>query len=135
MSVMEEDLASESAGIIERLSLYRLPLLLGGSSCFVIALSLVLLVKSTQSTKPIEFSSVSTEASGSALGAASIMVDVEGAVMRPGLYSLAPGARVEDAILAAGGIAKDVDEILFAKNINRASKLVDSAKLYIPKTG
>jgi competence protein ComEA len=132
---MEEDLQSESAGIIQKISIYKLPLLFGGGSVFVIALSLILLVKSIQSTKPIEFSTEKNEASGSALGVTSIMVDVEGAVVHPGLYSLAAGARVEDAIVAAGGLAKDVDEALFAKNINRASKIVDGAKLYIPRAG
>ncbi len=133
MKGMEADRESESAGIIERVALYKLPITLGAVSLFAIALSLILLVKSSQSTKPIEFSSHTSEATGSALGVASIMVDVEGAVAHPGVYSLGTGARVEDAIVAAGGLAKDVDATQFAKNMNRASKIVDGAKLYIPK--
>jgi competence protein ComEA len=112
---------------------YKIPILLGGISVFAIVVSIVLLVKSTQTTEPIRFSS--EEASGSALGAATITVDVEGAVLRPGVYMLPGGARVEDAITAAGGLGSGVDEELFAKTINRAAKITDGTKLYIPKVG
>jgi competence protein ComEA len=109
---------------------YKIPLLLGGISVLTIVVSIVLLVKSTQTTEPVRFSS--EEASGSALGAAAITVDIEGAIANPGVYTLPAGNRVEDAITAAGGLGSVVDEVVFAKTINRAAKLVDGAKLYIP---
>lgn len=112
---------------------YKIPIVLGGISVLSIVVSIVLLVKSTQTAEPIRFSS--EEASGSALGAAALTVDVEGAVVHPGVYTLSGGARVEDAIIAAGGLGSDADEELFAKTINRAAKITDGAKLYIPKAG
>jgi competence protein ComEA len=112
---------------------YKIPILLGGISVLAIVVSIVLLVQSTQTVEPIRFST--DEASGSALGAATITVDVEGAVERPGVYILLAGSRVEDAITAAGGLGSGVDEELFAKTINRAAKITDGAKLYIPKAG
>jgi len=113
---------------------YKLPIILGGISIFCVILSVVLLVKSTQTATPIRFSSDSV-ASGSSLGASVMAVDVEGAVVRPGLYTVPAGSRVEDAIAAAGGLSRDIDEILFAKTINRAMKLVDGAKILIPTQG
>lgn len=114
------------------MSVYRIPLVLGLASALTIGLSVFLLTRSTQ-TIPIQFSS--DNASGSAvLGTNEIKIDIEGAVNQPGLYSLTAGSRVEDAITAAGGLTLDVDEELFAKTINRAMKLVDGAKLYIPST-
>lgn len=107
---------------------YKIPILLGGISVLAIVLSIVLLVKSTQTTTPIEFSSDNTEASNSA----TLTVDVEGAVVHPGVYTLPVGSRVEDVIVAAGGLESDADEELFAKTMNRAAKLVDGGKLYIP---
>lgn len=112
---------------------YKIPLILGGISILTIIVSIVLLVKSIQSTQPIRFSS--EEASGSALGAAAIRVDVEGAVVHPGVYSLPAGSRVEDALIAAGGLGITADEDIFAKTINRAAKITDGAKLYIPEIG
>lgn len=107
---------------------YKIPILLGGVSIFAITVSIVLLVKSTQTTTPIQFSSDTPEASG----AAAITVDIEGAVATPGVYTLPADSRVEDAIIAAGGLESDADEELFAKTMNRAMKLVDGGKIYVP---
>lgn len=106
---------------------YKIPILLGGVSIFAIILSVVLLVQSTQTAAtPIQFSSDTASSS------ADIKVDVEGAVARPGLYALPAGARVEDAISAAGGLAQDADTETLAKTINRAMKLADGGKIFIP---
>ncbi|MCX6791609.1 MAG: ComEA family DNA-binding protein [Candidatus Gottesmanbacteria bacterium] len=107
---------------------YKIPIFLGGISVLTIIVSIVLLVKSTQTPTPIEFSSDRVEASSSAV----LTVDVEGAVASPGVYTLPGGARVEDAIAAAGGLERDADDALFAKTMNRAAKLVDGGKIYIP---
>ena len=107
---------------------YKIPILLGGISIVSIILSIVLLVKSTYTATPIQFSSDTTEASRSA----TITVDIEGAVVNPGVYTLPAGSRVEDAITAAGGLESDADEELFAKTMNRAMKLVDGGKIYVP---
>ncbi|OGG34610.1 hypothetical protein A2363_02905 [Candidatus Gottesmanbacteria bacterium RIFOXYB1_FULL_47_11] len=114
--------------------LYRVPILLGGASLFFIILSIVLLVKSLQTMSPITFSS-DQQATGSAvLGAETIMIDIAGGVISPGVYKLAAESRVEDAIVAAGGLSADVDGELLAKTVNRAMKLIDGAKIFIPST-
>lgn len=111
---------------------YKIPLLLGGTSFVLIAISIILLVKSTQTATPIEFSSQAT-VSGVTTG--TIMVDIEGAVEHPGVFVMPMGARVEDAIGKAGGLTEMADGERIEKTINRASKLSDGAKLYIPKIG
>lgn len=110
---------------------YKIPMILGGVSVLAIVISVILLVKSTQTTTPIEFSSDQVEASSSA----TLTIDVEGAVAHAGVYILPAGSRVEDAITAAGGLGGEVDEELLAKTINRAQKMTDGAKLYIPEIG
>ncbi len=61
-----------------------------------------------------------------------IMVDVSGAVSSPGVYLLAEGARLQDALIAAGGLSQNSDREYVAKRLNLAQKLSDGAKLYIP---
>lgn len=57
-----------------------------------------------------------------------VVVDVAGAVARPGVLRLDTEARVVDAIRAAGGATKDAD----VSALNRAAKLVDGTQLYVP---
>ncbi len=59
---------------------------------------------------------------------APIAVHVVGAVPRPGLYEFAEGARVQDAINAAGGLLAAAD----VNTINLASLLMDGQQLNIP---
>lgn len=60
-----------------------------------------------------------------------IVVDVEGAVARPGVVRLAAGARVADALAAAGGTTPDADPAA----LNKAAALSDGARVYIPRHG
>ena len=57
-----------------------------------------------------------------------LVVDVSGAVTRPGVYSLPPGSRVSEALIAAGGLLPEAD----AQAINQAALLQDGQKLYVP---
>lgn len=56
-----------------------------------------------------------------------VRVQVDGSVARPGLYSLIEGARVEDAITAAGGAQTGTD----LSTINLARPLKDGEKITV----
>ncbi len=60
-----------------------------------------------------------------------IMVDVEGAVVNPGVYELSSDARMKDALIAAGGLNASADRAWVAKNLNLAAMLTDGAKIYV----
>jgi len=64
-----------------------------------------------------------------------ILVDVEGAVVTPGVYKLAQNSIIQDALVSSGGLAVDADRGFVSKNVNLAAKLSDGAKIYIPKVG
>lgn len=64
-----------------------------------------------------------------------IIIDIEGAVISPGVYDLPVNSRIKDIIVRAGGLSQDADRVWFAKNINLAAKLTDGSKLYIPFKG
>jgi competence protein ComEA len=59
------------------------------------------------------------------------IVDVGGAVAKPGVVRLSYGARVGDAIAAAGGATPDAD----LGSVNRAALLRDGARVYVPHYG
>lgn len=60
-----------------------------------------------------------------------LYVDVAGAVRSPGVVKLFDGDRIDDAISAAGGLSDDAD----VSQLNRASKVTDGLKVYVPKQG
>jgi competence protein ComEA len=64
-----------------------------------------------------------------------LIVDVQGAVLRPGLQRLPEGARVGDAIAAAGGYGPQLDIRAAAERLNLAERLSDGAKIYVPTRG
>ncbi len=60
-----------------------------------------------------------------------IFVDVAGAVEKPGIYQLTSQARVNDALIAAGGLSASADRVWVAKNLNLAARVKDGTKIYI----
>jgi competence protein ComEA len=67
---------------------------------------------------PLEIESISMQ---------TLMVDVAGAVVNPGVYSLPQNARVVEAIKAAGGLKKGAD----TSDINQARILKDGEQIYV----
>jgi competence protein ComEA len=61
--------------------------------------------------------------------------DIEGAVVKPGVYKLNQGAIVQDVLVMAGGLSEIADRDYVSKNLNLAAKVSDGAKIYIPKVG
>ena len=74
---------------------------------------------------------VSASASASSAPANAIVVDVVGAVRKPGVYDFAQGARVIDAVRAAGGFLPDAEP----EAINLARPLVDGEQVVVLKKG
>lgn len=62
---------------------------------------------------------------------ASVTVHVAGAVAAPGIVVVAPGARVVDAVAAAGGLADDAD----VTAINLARPVADGEMILVPLPG
>lgn len=74
--------------------------------------------------------SSSTESSSTS-EPAELVVHAAGAVVTPGVYTLAPTARVDDLVRAAGGLAPDAD----SSRLNLAAPLGDGARVYVPRRG
>jgi competence protein ComEA len=60
-----------------------------------------------------------------------IVVDVSGAVAHPGVYRLALGSRIHDALVAAGGMTDAADLVA----LNKAAPVRDGQRIYVPRPG
>ncbi len=69
--------------------------------------------------------------SSRAAAAKLLVVDVAGAVRRPGLYRLRPGTRVDDAIAAAGGATRKAE----IDAVNLAAPVADGEQIVVPARG
>jgi competence protein ComEA len=61
--------------------------------------------------------------------AGDLVVDVTGAVARPGVYRLPAGSRVNDAVQRAGGPAPGAE----LESVNLAARLADGQQVVVPK--
>jgi len=68
---------------------------------------------------------------GAAGPSARVVVDVVGAVRRPGLYRLPHGARIADAVARAGGALGKAD----LAQVNLAAPLADGEQVVVPRRG
>lgn len=60
-----------------------------------------------------------------------LTVDISGKVKTPGVYQIKKGGRINDVIALAGGLIEDAD----INRLNRAEKVKDGQKIYIPYVG
>lgn len=60
-----------------------------------------------------------------------IIVEISGAVEKPGVYHLPVNSRIEDLLIASGGLSGDANRVWVEKNLNRAAKLGDGQKIFI----
>lgn len=110
---------------------YRSQFILGLAGLFLLGVGVlsVVVLSLKQSEPKVEILSTdesSLEESGE------MMVDVEGAVEKPGVYKLVADARVNDALVAAGGLSAEADREWISRYINLAQPLKDGIKVYIP---
>lgn len=81
----------------------------------------------TVSTPPSTSAPVAAPAAPAAPGGESVVVSVVGLVQQPGLVTLTPGARVADAVSAAGGALRGADTV----GLNLARHLADGEQIVV----
>ena len=64
-------------------------------------------------------------------GIPQVLVDIKGAVTKPGVYALAAGGRVIDVVEAAGGLLAEADTL----QVNLAAPVYDAMAILIPRKG
>lgn len=125
-----EDLFKKYVPVIRK---NLLPIVLGLAGLIFFVYGLISLSGSSGSSDDITFSQ--SQASENKKTSAKIKVDIEGAVVKPGVYSLNADSRIQDALVASSGLSEEADRNWISKNLNLAAKLSDGVKIYIPKAG
>lgn len=135
-----------SAVYLPLLRQYWLPLTLGIMGLIFLGYGLIgyvyqnnkkgeILYEAASTSRGVEESPSTTSNVADAGLGKDITIDVEGAVEKPGVYKLSADSRMQDAVIAAGGLGKDADRERVAKSVNLAAKLTDGVKVYIPFAG
>ncbi|WP_270180596.1 helix-hairpin-helix domain-containing protein [Alkalihalobacillus sp. CinArs1] len=107
-----------------------------GIAIVVVLISLFLIYRSTSTEnesyfEETEIKEEKVEAEPQVEELPYIMVDVKGAVVKPGVYEVKNDARIKDIITHAGGFLKDADQ----NQLNLAGKVVDEMMIYVPVKG
>jgi competence protein ComEA len=113
---------------------YWLPLLLASFGLILFGYGLISLFVSKEQAQD-SFSQDVSQTISASITPTMIIVDIEGAVVAPGVYKLQQGTIIQDALVVAKGLSANADREQVSKNINLAQKLIDSQKIYIPKIG
>jgi competence protein ComEA len=108
----------------------RLLLAAAGSLALILLAGRFVLGAGTTTVAPLPSPPVET-AGVTGLEAARVVVDVVGAVRRPGLYRLEQGSRIADAVARAGGATGKAD----LAQVNLAAPLADGEQVVVPKRG
>ncbi|MBI3981227.1 ComEA family DNA-binding protein [Candidatus Microgenomates bacterium] len=113
------------------LGLYKIPLLFFLTGLVLLGGGLMYLLMDRQKAPEITIEHSNRE-SANKLGDALIIVDVSGAVKKPGVVKLSGNSRLQEALIQAGGFAQNADVNWITKNLNLAAKLIDGQKIYVP---
>ena len=115
---------------------YWLPLSLGFLGMTFFAYGLIWFFSGSYSaSNDVVFQPASTTSQNSELPRTSIAVDIEGGVVRPGVYKLPLESRIQDVLILAGGLSESADRGWADKNLNLAARITDGGKIYIPRLG
>ena len=116
---------------------YWLPLVLGFVGLLFFIYGLIAVLGSFSKPQDVTFKSGAVDNSVKTASTVqnAIQVDIEGAVVAPGVYKLAPNSIIQDVLVSSQGLSVNADRVWVAKNLNLAAKLYDGAKVYIPRVG
>ncbi|MCU1472069.1 ComEA family DNA-binding protein [Amnibacterium sp.] len=120
------------ADLLARARSARRRLLIGGGiAVAIVALVIAVALSATSASGGTVRVAVVPARSSPAPTPSALLVQVTGAVRRPGLVSVPDGSRAIDAIAAAGGPTAQADE----SGVNLAARVVDGQQLMVPTRG
>jgi competence protein ComEA len=131
---MESDFSAESSEVIAFIRRNALIVLLGALGLIFLGIGLIQFLVPEQKVEVLSAQDEGIEKDVEKR-ISKLVIDVAGAVNKPGVYEFAEGSRIKDAITVAGGLSEDADRTRIAQELNLALSLQDGIKVYIPRVG
>jgi len=116
--------------ILKRLKKYRIEVFLLSTATIITIITFGIYLAS-RSTPTEDHSEIQSDTE-TPITHQNIMIDIAGAVEKPGVYEVSSSARLQDALNFANGLTEEADKVFFSRNFNRARLLSDQEKIYIP---
>lgn len=121
----------QSFDINEFIFKFRYPLLILFGGLILVVVGIFLIKGNFSGGTKVEVLSEQTATVSGKL----ITAEIAGEVVRPGVYKLPGGSRIDDLLIMSGGFSVDADRVWIDKYLNRAAKITDGQKVYIPQSG
>lgn len=109
---------------------YAIPLLIGCVGLILCGYGLLSMLGKNEQKSDVVFTPATANASEPQQ--TQIMIDIAGAVVKPGVYAFSQGARLQDVLIKAGGLSENADREKISRTINLAVKVTDGMKVYFP---
>src|SRR3989344_52076 len=95
----------------------KIPIIVGAVGIILLLTAFLLeYIKANQKTSVINFTATESVSFSRKI----IKVDIEGAVQQPGIYEIPNDSRIQDVLIAAGGMTAKADRTRVSKDINLA---------------
>lgn len=127
-----ENLLQKYKPLLQR---FWLPIVLASLGLIFFIYGLIYLLSVNNRSNEIVFEAGENEFSQESQPKGEIVVDIEGAITKPGVYKLKENSRLQDVMVLAGGLSENADREWVAKNLNLAVKVKDGMKIYVPGEG
>lgn len=124
-------MAKKTSSLDSSLQKYRFPLIFSLLGLIFLGIGILAVQKMLLGEAKVEISQTKEEPGLEN----KLVVDIAGAIIKPGVYELPFQSRVNDLLIMAGGLSAEADRDWVARNINLAQKLADGVKIYIPEKG
>lgn len=111
---------------------YTIESFLVATALVICCISIGLIIYNYQANEEEMQTEIETTSQKSPIINSKIMIEVNGAVKKAGVYELNTESRLKDAISLAQGLSPEADATFFARNFNMARILADQEKIYIP---
>lgn len=112
---------------------FRAEIILIFISLVIVLISLVIFIQANNQSEEISFKEdYQNQITNFQSQNSKIYIDLSGAVEKPDVYEVTPGARLKDVLVLANGLSAEADREFFARNFNLARILVDQEKIYVP---